>query len=747
MTIRTFLAKHIPAFWLSALLALALVAHGAAGGAPQQKAPAKPASKKTVPKSQPAPPAQDLSVLVHAYRGDGSAAHRDALERYATAHAKDSNGPLAHLALGIATFERKDFAAAVTALKAAKVPELADYTGYYLAAARVEAHDYSEVSHDLAPAHSSEPLSPLDVRAWLVEARALSLSGNPAGAVSLLREHYGDLPQPEGDITLADCYLAAKDRASAAAYYQRVYYGYISGDASLRAAAGISALRGEMGASYPAASAELQLRRADRFMEVHDYIRAWSEYRAVSTAATGLERDQARVRIGAAQYLAGNTSAAYPYLDYLVMSESEADAERLYYLAECARRMGNDDAMMGALKKLGARYPKSSWRLKTLITAANRYLLAHQPDDYVPLFKAACQDFPGDPNAALYHWKVTFDAWMRNPDGAAGLLRDHLREYPAHWSNGAALYFLGRAAERDEDAAAAKAIYQRLTQALQNTYYAMLARERLARAEISTAAHSEKTAAFLATLNLRAAQPVPAEPSHETALRIARALLLRTAGLNDFADSELRFGARTDGQAALLGMEAASWAGSPRDAMRWMKALAPDNLNLALDAAPRKFWEYLFPFPYREFVTEDARAQNLDPFLIAGLVRQESEFDPTAVSHAKAYGLAQVLPATGRLYLKEAGLHKLYNRDLYSPAINLKMGTIIFRHMLDDNGGHIEPTLAAYNAGPNRAAEWIQWNSYREPAEFVESIPFTETREYVQAVLRNADMYRRLYSR
>jgi soluble lytic murein transglycosylase len=65
--------------------------------------------------------------------------------------------------------------------------------------------------------------------------------------------------------------------------------------------------------------------------------------------------------------------------------------------------------------------------------------------------------------------------------------------------------------------------------------------------------------------------------------------------------------------------------------------------------------------------------------------------------------------------------------------------------MLDRQGGNLEQTLAAYNAGPNRVTEWLGWNHYREPAEFVESIPFTETREYVQAVLRNADIYRRLY--
>ena len=77
--------------------------------------------------------------------------------------------------------------------------------------------------------------------------------------------------------------------------------------------------------------------------------------------------------------------------------------------------------------------------------------------------------------------------------------------------------------------------------------------------------------------------------------------------------------------------------------------------------------------------------------------------------------------------------------------MNLQIGASILHSMLEDNNGDIEHTLASYNAGPQRLAEWVKWNAYREPAEFVESIPFTETRDYVQAVMRNADIYRRLY--
>jgi soluble lytic murein transglycosylase len=179
--------------------------------------------------------------------------------------------------------------------------------------------------------------------------------------------------------------------------------------------------------------------------------------------------------------------------------------------------------------------------------------------------------------------------------------------------------------------------------------------------------------------------------------------------------------------------------------MHVMKAMNPDYLNLHVEDAPRQFWDYLFPLPYRADLSANARDRGLDPCLVAALIRQESEFNPGALSRANAYGLTQVRPVTGREFARRAGIQRFTNRMLFEPSTNLKLGTLIFRSMLDRNSGNLEQTLAAYNAGPARAAEWVGWNTYREPAEFVESIPYTETRDYVQAVIRNADIYRRLY--
>ena len=219
-----------------------------------------------------APAAGSLAILVRAYRESPSPARRTAIATYIAGHPKDA--ALANLALGIAAYEQKNWAAAIAGLKPlqGKLAPIADYAAYYLAAARVESNDFDVTAADLAAAHRN---SPLNGKSWLVEARARKASA-PADAVRLLREHYAELPQPEGDVTLADCYQAANDLPHAAEFYQRVYYHYLTGAAASRAAVALLTLKDTMGAGYPPPGAAQLLHRADRLMEANG-VRAGEE--------------------------------------------------------------------------------------------------------------------------------------------------------------------------------------------------------------------------------------------------------------------------------------------------------------------------------------------------------------------------------------------------------------------------------------------------------------------------------------
>jgi soluble lytic murein transglycosylase len=153
----------------------------------------------------------------------------------------------------------------------------------------------------------------------------------------------------------------------------------------------------------------------------------------------------------------------------------------------------------------------------------------------------------------------------------------------------------------------------------------------------------------------------------------------------------------------------------------------------------------VYPFPYREAIEREARRNNLDPYLVAGLIRQESGFHPAARSAAGALGLMQIMPGTGTSLARELGVSGFRPARLTEPELNVRMGTRYLATMLARYGGRTVDALAAYNAGPTRMTRWRDLPEHGDVELFIERIPFTETRDYVRIVQTNAAMYRALY--
>jgi soluble lytic murein transglycosylase len=164
-----------------------------------------------------------------------------------------------------------------------------------------------------------------------------------------------------------------------------------------------------------------------------------------------------------------------------------------------------------------------------------------------------------------------------------------------------------------------------------------------------------------------------------------------------------------------------------------------------MDQVPDVYWHLLFPQPYWSELVSNSGENGLDPYLVASLIRQESEFNAGAVSRANAYGLMQMLPSVGKSLAKKQKMKGFTTAQLLNPSVNLRLGTINLRQVLDRFGGQQEYALAAYNAGDTPVRQWMSSGDYKDIAEYVESIPYTETREYVQAILRNRQMYKALY--
>jgi len=659
--------------------------------------------------------------------------------------------PVSELKSAVAALQSKHETAAVAILKDLNrtLPKLADYVAWFRASAEFSTGNYAAVPAALEPVWSQSPTSPLIGRAALLGAQALQQTGNYSAAVSLLRKYYAALAQPQGDLSLAKAFAAAGDPVSAAVYAQRVYYGYPISSEAAEADTLAANLESQLGDKYPPAMGNAMLGRALKLLDAGQTAQAKKELTALLPRLAGEERDTAQVKIGVAQYNGKDTKAAEKYLTDLSVESPSADAERLYYLLLCARRANDRGSMTGVLDQLARSHPDSTWRLEALLAVGNSYLVENQVDAYEPLYRACYESFPKETRAADCHWKVTWAHYLRRQDDAGEMLREHLRLFPNSDHSSASLYFLGRLAEGADDPASARAYYGEILREYPNYFYTGLARERMA-AMPPTAAATSSAGEFLRTVAFSPRARVRNfEPNARAKVRLERARLLASAGLDDWAEIELRYAAQNEDQPHVMGLELAVMASrrSQQDqAIRYLKRYAPDYLYLPISSAPDEFWKLAFPLPYRADLERYARQNDLDPFLVAGLARQESEFNPKAVSGSSARGLTQIMPTTGRELSRQLRIKPYSTASLFQPQVNLKLGAFYLKSVADSVSGRWEAALAAYNAGLSRAKDWSKWGDFREAAEFVETVPFTQTREYIQIVLRNADIYRQLYA-
>lgn len=632
-----------------------------------------------------------------------------------------------------------------------KAPILDDYAQYIRAQAEYQLKNYPEVAQSATRIFDYAPVSPFVGPAAALAVRA-DLEGNSAKqALDLIKKYYDRIPQPQADLLLARSFDSTGDLPQSAEYYQRVYYNYPSAKEATDAANALVDLKQRLGDAYPPPMPAAMIGRAQKLFEAKNPAAARIELAAAIPQLAGAERDLARVRLGEADFLSDNTQAAFSYLLGLKVDDPEADAERLSYVVRSARKLDRHADVKLYLQQLEQQHPSSLWRLDALILVADQARSDNDAATYLPLYRACAATFPKDSRSGWCNWRIAFESYRTDATDAYDLLRGDIQHHPDSVDVNDALYFLGRLLERKNDEASARACYEELIARFPNTYYAIVARERLKDPGLQGATPSAAMLEFLRAIAWPAHEQFPSFTPGETAQsRITRAQLLQFSGLTDFAEGELKFGAHNDGeQENVYAFELAKFAAgrnAPDQAMHYIKAYAPGYLYMPLDEAPVEFWQLAFPLPYRASIQQHSYEESLDPFLVAALIRQESEFNAKVISHANAYGLMQLLPTTGRQLARHFGIRRFNTTQLLLADRNIQLGTYFFRNLLNSCGGQMELALASYNAGPGRANLWRSWGPFREPAEFIETVPFHETRGYIQIVLRNADVYRRLYA-
>ena len=184
--------------------------------------------------------------------------------------------------------------------------------------------------------------------------------------------------------------------------------------------------------------------------------------------------------------------------------------------------------------------------------------------------------------------------------------------------------------------------------------------------------------------------------------------------------------------------------GKLRPAITAMRRAYPQFMAEGGEALPREILTVIFPIDYWELIQTHAVAKQLDPFLVAALVAQESTFQADVRSSADAWGLMQIIPATGRRYASSIGIRPFSTGRLTEPETNVRIGTTYFSELLRQFGD-TAPALAAYNAGESRVVKWLAERPGLDRDEFIDDIPFPETQNYVKRILGTAEDYRILY--
>jgi soluble lytic murein transglycosylase len=642
--------------------------------------------------------------------------------------------------MGVAALEAARYAEAQPILQKVRGPQLVridDYLAFFQATALAGLGNDAGAVAALEAVWRQQPLSAVAGRAAQLGAKSLMALGRAAEAGQLLSRYEGQLAQPAGDYAAGEAWLAAGNRERAGAYFARVYFHYPQ-----------SAEAGKVGAEWRArGKAADYLVRAERSG-------AWqgpavrAELEGVWAGWSVGDREMARVKGWEISYRAKRYAEVRQALAGMKLETAAADAERSYWLYQTARRMNLEADRAAAFDRLAKHHTGSPRYLEVLLSEAYKHLNENEYAAYEPLYRACVTNFERDGKAPFCHWKLVWSSYLRRRADTESLLREHLQRFPHSEKANTALYFLGRIAEGKGDTGAARVYYEAVRGMFSNTYYALIAGDRLNDPRVRGAAVSTGAKQWVDGLRWPVRGVFSGTEAATAVARRERAALLSMAGLDNYAEFELRMGAREEKAPIGLAMDLADHMtklGQADKGLRYIKGLLPGYLFFPWEAAGERFWRLAFPMPFQEEVEKYARANEVDPYVVAGLIRQESEFNPKVVSRANAYGLTQILPATGRDLSRRIGLRRFQTAMLFDPAVNLQLGTYYLKILLKSFSGRWEDVLAAYNGGGSRVTKWRKFGTFAEQAEFIETIPFDETRDYVQSVLRNASVYRRLY--
>jgi soluble lytic murein transglycosylase len=667
----------------------------------------------------------------------------DKLSAFATKNSGNLWGARAALALGYEDYSKNRAQQALAWFAKAKSDTLLrEYNLYWTAQAQHALKRGGEALQNLETLQREYPGTAMKEQLFESLAPIAVEMGRAQEAIAALNSYSATTSKPTLLLDRAQALSAAHKPVPAAKDYQTIFYKYPLSDEAKAAGSALTKLTRDLRSEFPYATGEMQEQRAQAFFDAHKWKEARAEFEKLAgmlREPTNPTRQLAQVRIAQCRI---QLKSSPSLLAKVATPDSAVDAERLYALSQAYRTDKKETEMFAAIDQLEEKYPQSRWAEDGLMAEGNYEWVLLDRSKAAGYYQRILDNFPAGKNAYNAEWRIAWVAYMERQPYADEKLINFFRKYPVSANASDALYWLGRDAERGGNPAQARSYFGKAVDRYPETYFGSAAAQRLAK----LGPGDEDAPEFLAQIPPPPAMRALDEPIPEAAVeRWNRAQALRAIAFDASAEQELKTGffATSSPRFLLEAAQAAFDQGHFGAGMAYGRLIVPSFDSRKFSDVPMNVWKALYPLPYEATLRREAAKNELDPMLAAGLIRQESTFQADAVSHANAIGLMQILPKTGKLLARQRKVSYAKNK-LFDPEYNIELGTLYISNLLKLTGAP-EYAAAAYNAGEDRIALWKAERNYEEIPELVESIPFTETREYVQIVLRNAAVYRMIY--
>jgi len=613
---------------------------------------------------------------------------------------------------------------------------LSDYSLYYLGLIAYKESNWEQSRQYFLQLKRRYPQSIWQARATLQQAKLDQAQNQFTQANEILRQLRADKSLSR-DIADEASYLQAQN-FEAQGELQRAYKDYqqLRDNSPSSRWAGLARkdqirLRDQYPEQFALNTLAALTDEADRLARERQFHDADALYNRILDSV--VEPDQ-RLRVLAKLAAVRSRNEAIPVLERIARDfpESNEAPKALYQIGQTLWNRHENALAFEYFKQLLQRYPSSAYADRANFAAGDIHEYFGRKSEAIQLYTKVQKQFPnsGVRNDAI--WRL---AWLHYRNGDWQTALTTFKALAAQSRNGAlgtaAIYWQARSAEKLGDTDSAKQIYQQIFNGGEESYYQTLSQHALERLGMPT------QEAKLAKPDA-GAEPDPAVDA-EIDFHLSRAREFTALGFHGFAVAELdqvNRRANPKNQLQLLLMRE-----------YFANQAYGRSLNLAsqlpISQSERNYYRY--PLAYWSLVQQKAQERELDPHLILALIRQESLFDARARSPATALGLMQLIPPTAARVAKQLGLPAPTPEKLFDPELNVNLGTQYLKDLLRRYSNNWFKAIAAYNAGEAAVDRWEREIATDDIEEFVERIPYSETRGYVKLVLRNHRIYKRLY--